>query len=131
MKDRLFLGNVQVRATEARLGTGEEVRRISGVASTASVDRAYTRVNQDALKRVVDSLAGRSIKAFWNHNWSVPIGYYDHLESKDGKLYFDGTIGQGFPVPVEVRRLRRGRRLRLGFSASWVSSASGATAVAP
>ena len=94
-----YLAHLSVKAVEEE-EDGKEIRRIRGIASTGTPDRAKTWVNPKTLVKAAKMFDRRNGKMFWNHSWAIPIGRREKVEIVDDKLIFQGVIGHGFPVPI-------------------------------
>ena len=112
--DDLWYGNLAIhRAAEETDENGEELRIISGVASTGKIDRANSIVDQQSLKKAARKYAASNGKMYYNHNWAWGIGRKKSLESDGEKLNFKGILGRDLQLLV--------RAGAMGFSVSTLS----------
>lgn len=100
--ENFWYGNVAICAAEERDEKENEVRRISGVASTGIVDRAGTIVEQKSLQKAAKRYDKNNGKIYYNHNWSWGIGTRESIESDGERLYFKGRLAKNLPFPVRA-----------------------------
>jgi len=87
-------------AVFSRAADDGDSRKVFGVASTGSVDRANTIVNQKSLAKAAAQFKKNNGKIFYNHQWQIPIGRAIEVETREDKLMLAAEIGRDYSILV-------------------------------